>query len=98
MLSREGPTLGLPVGNPRCGRAAGWFARESWRALPLSECYNPLHSDRGGGRRVKALPGIGEAYSTKIVRVAPTSARASWCEEGDSTYDKIKEQLIAKQK
>lgn len=50
---------------------------------------------------LKAIPGIGEAYSAKIIKGRPYQRKDELVQKGilpQGVYDKVKERLIARQK
>nr|MBI3611674.1 helix-hairpin-helix domain-containing protein [Nitrospirota bacterium] len=86
---------------------AGILAVVSPLAIPLFSpestvwAAEPLDLNSASVDQLKALPGIGDAYSKKIVEGRPYKRKDELVQKKivpQGTYDKIKDQIVAKQK
>ena len=70
-------------------------------AAKKAEKKAPIDINSASAEELQAIPGIGEAYSKKIVENRPYARKDELVKKKvvpQATYDKIKDQVVAKQK
>jgi len=69
--------------------------------ISVAQAAEPLDIKTATAAQLKALPGIGDAYSKKIIEHRPYKRKDEQVQKKvipQATYDKIKDQIVAKQK
>jgi len=65
-----------------------------------AKIVEPIDINTATVDQLKAIPGIGDAYSAKIIKGRPYMRKDELVQKGilpQGVYDKVKEQIIAKQ-
>lgn len=92
--------LGLPEAGAQAGKAPAAAAAKPEAPKAADTKKGPLDVNSATEDELKTLPGIGDAYAKKIVDGRPYKRKDEIVEKAGvpkATYDKIKDQIVAKQ-
>ena len=93
-------TLGLMTATPSIAQTAQPAAKSESKMAPAPKA-ELLDINSASSDQLDALPGIGKAYSAKIIAGRPYKGKDELVQKSivpQATYDKIKDRIIAKQK
>lgn len=105
MTRRRSTANVLSIAAVLCGLwlGLGWALPGPWRAsmVEAADKVEVIDLNTATADQLKTLPGIGDAYSDKIVKGRPYARKDELVKKKiipQKTYDGIKDQIIAKQK
>ena len=90
----------LPLGIAQAPKTAGTETKNA-QVKKTTPSTDLIDINSASADQLKALPGIGDAYSKKIIDGRPYANKSQLVSRKiipQATYDKIKDQIIAKQK
>ena len=93
------PTVSAQAGTATKAAAAA-VAKPAAAAMPAAAAAAPIDLNRATAAELEAIPGIGKAFSAKIIGGRPYANKAQLVQRKILTqalYDKIKDLVIAKQ-
>jgi competence protein ComEA len=81
-------------------KASGNAAEKASGKAADAKAGAPVDINRAAAAELKTIPGIGDAYATAIIKGRPYANKTQLKTRGiipDAVYEKIKDQIIAKQ-